>query len=261
MQMSVLVVSCDKYSDVWDLFFKLFWRHWSDCPYPVYLGANFLNYFYPRVTTLLVGEDLNWGGSTRRMVEQIQSPYILLFLDDHFLLQTVRTDVIEACLKALHGLGGGYLRLDPEPPPDRPVPGFVTLGAIESDSPYRCSLHVSIWRRDVLLTLLREGETAWDMELVGSRRSGYLETGFYATWKHVLRYDCEGIVRGKWTSGGLRLAHREGMPVDFSRRPSQTRFETAVRRLQKIKGRLFALIPWGLRKPILKARLRRAAYS
>ena len=37
---SVLVPSCDAYADLWIPFFALFWRYWSDCPFPVYLGTN-----------------------------------------------------------------------------------------------------------------------------------------------------------------------------------------------------------------------------
>jgi len=37
---SILIPSCDKYSDLWRPFFTLFWRHWPDCPFPVYLGSN-----------------------------------------------------------------------------------------------------------------------------------------------------------------------------------------------------------------------------
>lgn len=253
----MVVASCDKYSDVWDLFFTLFWKYWPDCPYPVYLGANRLSYPHFQVTTLLTGGDSSWGGNIRRVVDQIQSPYLMLFLDDHFLLRPVRTERIEYHVGALHGLQGGYLRLDPNPPPDNPVAGFPTIGEIEPGAPYRCSLHVSIWRKDVLLTLLRDGETAWDMEFKGSGRSSSLRSGFYATWKSILRYDSEGIVRGKWTIAALRLAQREGISVDLSRRQTLTWEETTARRLRQARTKLFNLLPWRIRRQILKIRLDR----
>ena len=34
---AILIVSCDKYSDLWDPFFKLFFKFWPDCPFNIYL--------------------------------------------------------------------------------------------------------------------------------------------------------------------------------------------------------------------------------
>ena len=36
---SVLVMSCDAYSDIWEAFNTLFKRYW-DCPYKVYFGTE-----------------------------------------------------------------------------------------------------------------------------------------------------------------------------------------------------------------------------
>ena len=52
--LSVLVISCDRYADLWRPFFELFWRHWPDCQGPVYLGSNFTDYSDPRVQTIKV---------------------------------------------------------------------------------------------------------------------------------------------------------------------------------------------------------------
>ena len=34
---AILILSCDKFSDLWKPFFDLFWKYWPDCPYNVYL--------------------------------------------------------------------------------------------------------------------------------------------------------------------------------------------------------------------------------
>ncbi len=41
-ELAILVCSCDKYADVWEPFFKLFFKFWPDCPYPIYLLSNYL---------------------------------------------------------------------------------------------------------------------------------------------------------------------------------------------------------------------------
>jgi len=39
-KIAVLVVSCDKYADLWPPFFQLFLRFWPECPFSVYLISN-----------------------------------------------------------------------------------------------------------------------------------------------------------------------------------------------------------------------------
>src|SRR5438874_1592741 len=59
----VLVVSCDRYADLWRPFFELFWRRWPDFAGEIHLGSNYATYDHPRVQALRVGDDVTWAGS------------------------------------------------------------------------------------------------------------------------------------------------------------------------------------------------------
>lgn len=65
---SILIPSCDKYSDLWIPFFTLFWQHWPDCPFPVYLGSNEEVFEHPKVKNILVGPDKDWTSGVRKML-------------------------------------------------------------------------------------------------------------------------------------------------------------------------------------------------
>jgi hypothetical protein len=69
---SVLVVSCDAYQDLWKPFFSCFFKFWPDCPFPVYLGANFKKYEDDRVQTILIGQDLDYSTNLLMMLKQIK---------------------------------------------------------------------------------------------------------------------------------------------------------------------------------------------
>ena len=225
--LSILVNSCDSYSDVWPLFFSCFWKYWPNCPYPVYLGSNSVSYGDPRVRPLLIGDDLGWATSTLRMVQRIASPYILLFVDDDCLIKPVESSAIESSLDALKALDGGYLRLRPLPPPNRPIPSHSAIGLIAKTASYRCALQPSIWKRQLLMDLLKEGETPWGMEIYGSIRSRDMTDAFYCTWPDLLKCNFNAVIDGKWHPSALRLADREGVRVDFTRRPVLTRTQSA----------------------------------
>lgn len=248
-KLSILIVSCDRYSDVWEPFFKLFWRYWSDCPYQVYLGSNQIRYPDPRITPVLTENDRSWAESTRKMIMQMESDYILLLLEDFLLRKPVNSQDIELCFQALQKLGGGYLRLRPFPKPDSPIQGYPLIGEIKPGAPYRTALQAAIWRKDILLRLLKDGETAWDMELKGSRRSDDVETGFYCTWKPLIVYRA-GVTSGKWVPFAVELCKKEGINIDFSKRSKMTYRENWNRNKRVFIGWLMDLMPWEYRRPI-----------
>jgi hypothetical protein len=245
----ILVVSCDGYADIWDLFFTLFWKFWSDCPYPVYLGANQKVYSDKQVMMALTGDDPGWAESTRRMVEQIPTDYILMLLEDFFLQEKVDTQEIESNFDALKILDGGYLRLKPFPKPDRKVPGYPDIGEIEPGAPYRTALQAAIWRKDVLTELLVDGESAWDMELKGSRRSDNISVGFYSTWKPILHYEA-GVTMGKWIPWAVEQACEEGVLVDLALRPELSKREYLKWKLRRYRSSIIKFFPWKYRRAV-----------
>src|SRR5665647_3629546 len=124
----ILVVSCDRFSDVWPVFFTLFFRYWPDCPFDIYLGSNYLRYEHPQVTTITVGEDTSWAHGARLMLESLSSEYVLLFLEDFLLTEPVDSDKVISLCELLKTLGGNCLL---------PV-SYTHLRAHETDSYLVC---------------------------------------------------------------------------------------------------------------------------
>lgn len=208
---SVLINSCDKYADVWSVFFPLFWKYWPDCPYPVYLGANTRTWPDERVRVIQAGPDASWAETTLKMVAGVPTPYILWFLDDFLIWKHVDTPTVQSLFVEMKQLNADYLRLRPLPRPDWPVPGHPGIGQIRPGASYRCALEIAFWRREVLMDLLVPGETPWDMEKAGSRRS-YERPGFYATRYPVFKRT-NGLERGKWIRDNLPRLKREGIRI------------------------------------------------
>jgi len=251
-ELSILIPSCDAYADVWAPFWALLQRNWPDCPYPIYMGANHVPADLPGVRSLLVGDDHSWAQSSRRMVEQIQTTHVLMILEDFLFRRRVDTCRIARLFADLERLNGGYLRLKPFPPPDVRLARFHDIGEIEPGAPYRCALQAAIWRKDVLLCLLVDGETAWEMEIFGSRRTDTLECGFYCVWKPALEYSA-GVTRGRWTPQGMAICRQQGVAVDLSCRPVMTPREALLLQLGWTYSALFNAIPWKFRERLLLA--------
>jgi hypothetical protein len=248
---AVLVSSCDAYSDLWRPFFTLFFRHWPDCPFPVYLSANRQAYDDPRVTTLRYEAGTAWGSQIRAHLGELGTTYVLLVLEDFFWRRPTPTDEVLARLADLRATCGDMLRLVDRPPPDRPVAGHPAIGEIDAHASFRVSTQATLWRREALLALLREGESIWAFEVEGSARSAAQGRGYYATWRQVLPYDYHVVERGKWFRHEARRFGRMDVGCDFSRRAVMSRREAAAARLEWLKSRVLHLLPAGTRRQMV----------
>lgn len=213
---AVLIVSCDKYADVWPPMLELLRRHWPDCPYPIYLGANHQTVTDPRVRSILIGDDPGWAAGVREMLRRVDSEYIILLLEDFFLTAPVDTVRIQelAALARDRGVGSLLLRAH-EPPfrmPGAPVKDAPGLTRIAARHPYRVTTQAAIWRKEVLERLLLPGFSAWDFELIGSWYSRKFDEEFWEVSDAPISYE-HVIEKGRWRPVGLSICRHAGVEV------------------------------------------------
>jgi hypothetical protein len=210
-------MSCDAYSDLWLPFFNLFWRYWSDCPWPVYLGTTHRSFAGERVTSLKAG-DTEWSQCLRFCLNHIDSDFVLLLLEDYFLVRPVSTAVLSEKLAMLDGFRGAQLRLFPLPGPDRKLATCPGIGEIHSRAAYRVSTQPAFWSRAHLLDLLVDSESAWDFEWNATKRSHNLAAAYYATYKPLIHYR-HVIERGEWFRGAARYCKSQDIGCNLAARP------------------------------------------
>ncbi len=192
--LSIYVSSTDRYDWLHEGFFFYFHKYWSDCPYEIYLGSETKEFHDNRVNSLTIGEETQWGDLTIKNLEKIQSPYILLMLDDFFLERNVDSDVIKAIITKTQELGAKHVRLS-----ENGLPKKLSLNEVENgfinicqSKYYRCSLQTAIWEREYLLSILRSEENPWEFELRGSERISCSD-GIYFLKKQPLIFHFGGV--------------------------------------------------------------------
>jgi hypothetical protein len=167
-----------------------------------------------RARTILAGPDESWSDTLHVALAHIPHRYVLLWIDDHFLVRPVNTASILSTLEAFRQCGGNYIRLHPLPRPDTSFNEF--FGSVSAGSVYRTATVASVWRKDVLAGLLRPGESAWEFEVKGSLRSDRIG-GFFAVWRSPFAIE-NLMIKGKLRRGGLRRVIRTlGTPFSLSR--------------------------------------------
>jgi hypothetical protein len=213
-QLAILVSSFDAYSDLWPPYFASFHHNWPDCPFPVYLLSNHKVFPDPAVTPILVSDVRTWPDSVRLALDQIKEEFILLLLEDLFIISKVDTERFHNLLRWIVEHRPACVKLQPDP---AMIPTeFTEICHIPAGTNYRCSTVLSLWRKDVLRNILKSGESIWQFEIIGSARTDKYPD-FYATEVPYLRY-INGVIRGKWVPSAQKKLIAAGFPVQTGTR-------------------------------------------
>jgi len=241
---SVLVPSCDNYSDMWAPFFYLFFKFWPDCPFPVFLGSGTFDFPNKRVKVLYSNQEKNWTNCVRQYLSTINTDYVLLCLEDFFMRKPISTKDIVTAFNTLKNLNGTMLRLVPYPAPDKNLSEYPNIGSIAIGAPFRVSTQTAISKRQALLDLMREVESIWEFEVNGSRRSDALGNSFYGVWNPLMTYKHHVVERGKWFPQEARRFGRMNIGCDFTKREIMKWHEMLKWRFGKIIWYPFHKLPW-----------------
>ncbi len=246
---TLLISSCDRYADLWIPYFTLLRRRWSDCPFPVVLITEDQFPAIQGVRALGLGSGLDWSSLMIRALDAIDSPYVLLTLEDFFLRKEVDSARILALFEEVQRKQLRMLRLIPRPGPTTVIPGVSEYGAIASTALYRVSTQASFWHVETLRQLLVIGETAWEFEVNGTKRSGEYD-GFAAVWLDALPYWHHVVERGKWFPWDAWQFSRLDIGVNLSARSVMSMGETVRYAIHKTTGRYVARMPKKLRRAL-----------
>lgn len=230
---SILVTSCDAYEDAWYPFFKLFNIMWPDCKYPVFLNTETKKYnceylevneLHPKSTQLKIGKQISWSKRLKEVVEQIDSKYLLFFLEDFFLMSPVRSDVVEKCIDYMDKNDDvAIIDFYREPHDNQVVLEEFSYTSRSFD--YAINAMAALWRKDFLLNIIRD-ENPWDFEFFGTRRwwkTDYKILTHKEEFPPVFDYKIKpalgyGIFQGKWLRNNLELFSKYNISVDFEKR-------------------------------------------
>jgi len=232
---AILVVSCDKYSDLWDPFFELFFKFWPDCPFNIYLLSNYKITNYQKVKTINIGEDISWSDNLYKGLNLLKEDYVFLLLEDLFFIDFVNTDKILNLFKLALSINVCYLRFRPDPKPDKKYNELI--GVVSKGTVYRATSAVCIWEKEILSKLLKTNETAWDFEIIGSVRSDEYDN-FFSTWEKYF-YLTNGCIKGKWQRGVIKKLNSLGIQIDLNNREIMTLKETITFFFRSLYFRLF----------------------
>lgn len=253
-EIAFVVLSCDRYADLWEPCFRRLRRYWPNLPFDVFLITNQIDYTGHGVQSIKTGDDLDWSSTVRRAITQLSHPYIFLWFEDAFLDRPISDDLVNYHLKWAIKNDTAYLRLRSIPRPGEKC--SENIGRLIEGVPYRNTCFASIWQRQVFLDLLKDGESAGDFEMFGTKRSDAYRN-FYGVYRRPFTY-LHGVVRGVWRASTLRQLTLTKDVISVSR-PQMTPLDELIYLINELKGALVCCLPpgwaarlWTLKKVLLR---------
>jgi hypothetical protein len=202
----VLVVTCDKYLWSLEIFVMQFQKYWGVSKNVVIAGFSSPKFSLPRNFTFInIGTNQHpqiWSNGVKKALEAVEGDFVIWMMDDYWLTRRVDRNAVEALelyMKDRPDIARGDLTSDRLYAADmRDVEPFGHLDIIECVPPaqYHLSFQAGIWRKSTLLSVLRDGESPWQVELDGTNRMKERGLRVVGTRQLPVRY-FNGVQGGK----------------------------------------------------------------
>lgn len=188
-----------------------------------------------------------WSSELRDGLKQLKKAYVLLWLDDFPPLALSSVDEIMDLIKQFVEAQGNYLRLNPLPAGNGSEV-FANVREIKPGELYRTSTVYAVWRREVLLQVLDDSETAWQFELAGSVRSDSY-AGFMASERRHIEF-VNLVIKGLIDPRAEVRLRRAQVDISGLVRPRMDAVQLGKLRLGEIRSRVLQLLPWQVRSRV-----------
>lgn len=227
--LTLIVNSCDKYSDLWYPFFELLGKYWDNCPCDIILNTESKVYVHSHkigkgIKCLqLYNENASVDWSTRYLetLKNVKTKYVFTMLDDCFLTRKVDEVGLADLIKKIDKIrrfGAVYFSF--------------TLNNLFKDKKtglnrftkwtlYKIVCYAGIWSVEELRSTLKIGESPWEYELYGRQREFNSKTKYFSIDDNISPIGLDfyaQIIKGKWSERCVKLLESQNVDVDFSKR-------------------------------------------
>ena len=194
---TIIVSSCDKYAPLWNPFFTSLFKNWPSLldqnqEVPILLISNTKSFDNARIKHVHIPQEKSWSDNMLAALTKVQTKYVLVMLDDYWLINPVQEQRISDIVQAMQqeeiamaqlAYNNSSFHYGTKHP--------VLHDAIYTNqyAEYKTSLQAAIWEVKALRFLLKPGESPWDFELAGTKRShGYPATFINIASNYPIEY-------------------------------------------------------------------------
>lgn len=165
--LSILISSCNKFSDLWDENIRAYQKYWVDNPYDTFLVTDRnTEWVAPNVSVLVAEGQDNFPLRIKYALDVIATPYVLVTLDDYFLIDAVENKKIEYLLNEMKKENIQYLSLyNRRVTKKRQYQSLEKLITIDLKKKYALTLYPAIWDVNFLKKTIQDDLSPWSYEV------------------------------------------------------------------------------------------------
>lgn len=169
-QLTLVISSCDRFSDLWETSLMFLQKNWGNRGIrTILLTDKPTSYTHEGVEVYCAGEGLEYPQRMKALLGTISTEYILVTLDDYFLIQPVENERIQRLLSVMDTEKIDYIRMFADPDSNVGFKEYHDLYQIDLNENYAVNLYQSIWRASFLSATLKDSISIWNYEVSLSR--------------------------------------------------------------------------------------------
>ncbi|MEI3213486.1 MAG: hypothetical protein V8S90_04415 [Lachnospiraceae bacterium] len=226
--LAIIVYSCWKNRDMWNILQTLLKKYWNDCKYKIVLLTDKYEgskekYQFDDIVVL----DSTWHDMIMAGIACAGTEYVMLWMDDYLVCDYVKNEDIDRYLHIAKKYNAANIRFIESPTiVAKEYDKDNSFNYYEPGTAYSFSTQVGIWDSKFLRKNIKKEWSAWDFERVGSIMVKDYTHPLLASRDYTFPYE-EGVRRGKWMDNGVRICMRNNIEIDFSKRKQMSSFEMA----------------------------------
>ncbi len=215
--LTIVVSSCDKYSDLWKPFFELLFMQWKglkESKIPIILLTNTKDFNDPRITVIKNPNEINWSHSMKKALKTIKTKYVLYLQEDYFLTY-LDSDQLQKLFQCMKASNIGYMQLyGPTLEKRSPHNCHKNIFIKNRFEHWRNSLQAAFWERELFIRLIHPNESIWYFETEGTKRTQGCKEPFTTVQeiKPIIYYN---IVQEGYLNASNKMAVEKKFGITF----------------------------------------------
>jgi len=238
--LSILISSCENFSDLWPNIEPLFSRY-TDFRNNIFLLSDHENSFKFDFIKFIYC-DGEFSQRLRNGLINIQTDYVLLTLDDYYLDKKVNANEIETIVNLMKKNGVDYCRIYKTPKFGKTINKALKVKKLSlEESCYEVNLYPGIWKRQSLLKILSisNNENPWQFEVMLTSRCKKLGFNCLSCLKSNLFHFVDVIRKGKYLRSAYRHLRKNNLYI--SNRKKRTILETFKLNARVVLGKIIPM--------------------
>lgn len=241
---SIVVIGYDGYKDVWNNFVHFINKYWKDRP-KTYLATSELEPDYYNIEIIKAGVSSEWSNKARNALKKIKTKYVLLLLEDFFIVDYVDNNKLNEILDFIIKYGIKFYQLSSMSFTkylifEKKLSGYNYVHIIPKSKKYGLNLQAAIWDKDYLLEIIGEGNyNTWEFECNNIYIKNYDENkiSYVIDDRNVLNI-LHSVLQSKYLPSAIYKCRKIGYNLNNSNRKVMSVWDELKFRFKSLMGRL-----------------------